>query len=80
MLLFLLKIVEKLMYARLDSYQNTIIFLCAFQFGFRKNSKLSDAIVKFLEYVYSSFESKQSTIAVYLDFLKALDKVNSDMT
>ena len=37
---------------------------------YRKNSNTSDAIIEFLDYFYSSLYSKQSTIAVYLDFSK----------
>ena len=56
------------MCSRLDSCQKSNI-LCVNQFGFRENSNTSDAIIEFLDYVYSLLDSKQSTIAVYLDFL-----------
>ena len=57
MLPFLSKIFEKLMCARLDSYlkSNNILFT---QFCFRKNSNTSDAIMEFLDNVYSSLDSK----------------------
>ena len=76
MLPFLSKMFEKLMYARLDSYLKSNNILCTNQFGFWKNSNTSDAIIEFLDYVYSSLDKKQSTIAVYLDFSKAFDTVN----
>ena len=66
---------EKLMCAYLKSYN----ILCANQFGFRKNSNTSGAIIKFLDYVYSSLDKKQSNIAVYLDFSKAFDTVNHNI-
>ena len=64
------------MCARLDSYLKSNNISCTNQFGFRKNSNTSDAIIEFHDYVYSSLDSKQSTIAVYLDFSKAFDTVN----
>ena len=50
------KMFEKLMYARLDSYLKSNNISCTNQFGFRKNSNTLDAIIEFLEYVYSSFD------------------------
>ena len=79
MLPFLSKIFEKLMCARLDSYLKSNNILCTNQFGFRKNSNTSDAIIEFLDNVYSLLDSKQSTIAVYLEFSKALDTVNHNI-
>ena len=40
------------------------------------DSNTSYAIIEFLDYVYSSLDSKQSTIAVYLDFSKAFDTLS----
>ena len=64
------------MSARLDSYLKSNNILCTNQFGFRKNTNTSDAIIEFLDNVYSSLDSKQSTIAVYQDFSKTFDTVN----
>ena len=79
MLPFLSKIFDKLMCARLDSYPKSYNILCTNQFGFRKNSNTSDPFIEFLDYVYSSLDSKQSTIALYQDFSKAFDAVNHNI-
>ena len=67
------------MCARLDSYPVSNNILCTNRFGFYKNSNTSDAIIEFLDYVSSSWDSKQSTIAVYLDFSKTFDTVNHNI-
>ena len=79
MLPFFSKIFEKFMWARLDSYLKSNNILCTNQFGFRKTSNTTDAITEFLDYVYSSSDSKQSTIAVYPDFSKAFHIVNHNI-
>ena len=67
------------MCARLDAYLKSNNILCTNQFGFRKISNSSDSIIKFLDYVYSSLDSKQSTIALYLNFSKAFDIANHNI-
>ena len=79
MLPFLSKTFEKLMCARLDSFLKLNNILCTNQFGFRKNSNTSDAIIEFLDYVYSALDKKQSPVAVYLDFSKPFDTVNHEI-
>ena len=80
MLPLLLKIFEKLTFARLDYYLKLNNILYTNQFDFPKNSNTSDAIIEFLDYHYSLLlDNKQSTIAVYLDFSKTFDSVNHNI-
>ena len=76
MLNILSKIFEKLMCARLNFYLKSNNILCINQFCFRKNSNTSDVIIEFLDYVCSSLDSKQISIAVNLDCSKAFNTVN----
>ena len=78
MLPFLSKMFEKLVCARRDSYLKSNNILRKNLFGFCKNSNTSDAIIEFIDYVYSSLDKKQSAIALYLDYSKAFDTINQD--
>ena len=73
MLTLFSKIFEKLMCARLDSYLKSNNILCANKFGIRKIQILQTQFIELIDYVHSSLDSKESTIAVYLDFSKAFD-------
>ena len=57
---FFSKMFENLLCARLDSYLKSNNSLCTNQFGFRKNSNSSDAIIVLLDYVYSSLDKKKT--------------------
>ena len=69
---FLSKMIEKLMWARLDSYLKSNKILCTNRFGFRKNSNTSDAIIEFLDYVYSSLDKKSEHYCCISRFLKGI--------
>ena len=72
MLPFLSKIFEKLMCTRLNSYLKSNSILCTNQFVFRKNSNTSNAIVEFLDYIYSSLDKKTEHRCYISGFLKRI--------
>jgi len=70
------KIFERLMFERLSGFLSQCNILSPHQFGFRKNSNTSDAIVEFLDHAYDSFSCRKYFISIFLDFSKAFDTVN----
>jgi len=70
------KIFEKLMLSRLQSFIAANNILSSNQFGFRKGSSTSDAILEYLDLACNSLHHKSTLISVFLDFSKAFDTVN----
>jgi len=70
------KIFERLMFVRLSVFLNRFNLLSPHQFGFRKFSSTSDAIVEFLDNAYNSLSGRDFFISIFLDFSKAFDTVN----
>ena len=70
------KIIEKCMSSRLVNYLEKCDILCSNQFGFRSGLSTNDAIAKFVEDIYDSFNNKKHTISIFLDFKNAFDTVN----
>jgi len=73
------KIFERLMYVQLSSYIDSHRILCNAQFGFRKNSSTSDAIIEFLDSAFQTLNAKRVIVAVLLDFSKAFDTVKHNI-
>ena len=64
------KLLEKLIFTRLNKFldQNKILSDC--QIGFRESRSTSSAILKLNEHVLKNFEKKQITVAVFLNYSK----------
>jgi hypothetical protein len=73
---FLSKVFEKAMHIRLDNYFSRFDIISPKQFGFRKKSSTSDAILQFSDEIYNVLNNKKYLISVMLDFQKAFDTVN----
>ena len=48
------------------------------QFGLRVGHNTIDAVLEFIDNVYTSFYKNVSTLTIFLDFSKAFDTVNDD--
>ena len=70
------KIFENLMSNRLNTYLRKFSVLTPCQHGFRAGSDTVDAISEYLDDVYTSIDSKNFFISVFLDFSRAFDTVD----
>ena len=70
------KIFERAMYVRLYKFFSDHSLLSDCQYGFRKHSSTSDALLKFTECVYDVLEAGNYALSIFVDFQKAFDTVN----
>ena len=70
------KILEKIMQERLIKYLSKYNIIYEHQYGFQKNKSTSLAIMDLYSKLVDSFEKKQYSGGVFLDFAKAFDTVD----
>ena len=70
------KILEKVVHSQLDSYLQYFKLLLPNQFGFRKNTSTSNAIIDNLQYIFDSLDEGWQVSSYFLDFSKAFDCVD----
>ena len=70
------KIFEKILVKRLTHFLNSQHLLTDHQFGFRKNHSTVHAITKFTLNIISNITVNKPTIATFIDFSKAFDRID----
>jgi hypothetical protein len=73
------KIIEKLMNNRLVKYLDSFKYFSNSQFGFRKGKSTEDALITVTERIFNSFNSKNKSTGVFIDFKKAFDLVDHNI-
>jgi len=73
------KIYEKAIYSRISDFLSKHSILFSDQFGFRKYHSTELALIKFIDTITSSLDSKQYATSNVIDLRKAFDTVNFDI-
>ena len=70
------KVIEKLVYNRLNEHLEHNSIINNSQFGFRKNSSPLHAIVSTTEYIIKNLDEGKHVVGVFLDLRKAFDVID----
>ncbi|XP_065677391.1 uncharacterized protein LOC136092773 [Hydra vulgaris] len=70
------KLLERIMYNRLNSYLTVNNMLYNKQFGFKKNHSTDHALTELVTHVTNAFNDDHFTLGVFIDLSKAFDTVN----
>jgi len=75
----ILKCYERLIYNRVSSFVNKHNLISKCQFGFTPGSSTEDAIVSTVDFLQKSLNSKNKTLAIFIDLQKAFDSIRHDI-
>ena len=70
------KILEKIMYSRLQKFIDQQKILCANQYGFREKHSTYLALLNIIDYITEQLDSKTFTIGIFIDLSKAFDTID----
>ena len=73
------KVFEGIIHDRLFKFLEKLNLIIAHQYGLIKKRSTFDAILNFCGHCYSSFESKNFQMSVFLDLSKALNTIDHDI-
>ena len=73
------KLLEKLMYNRLDLFLYKHEIFHKYQFGFRKNHATTNALTEVIDYIYKSLDEGNYVFGIYIDLKKAFNTVQHDI-
>ena len=73
------KVFEKVAYTQLYDYLENNSILHKQEYGFRGKKSTTQAILHFLQYLYSHIDSENVVFSLFLDFCKAFDCVNHEI-
>ena len=73
------KILERIVYVRLQNFLNKHNIISNFQFGFRQKHSTSHAILTFTEKITKAIDKFNHTIGVFLDLSKAFDTIDHEI-
>jgi hypothetical protein len=70
------KILEKIMYSRLEIFINKHNILCNNQFGFRENHSTYMALLDIIDTITQQLDNKSYALGVFIDLSKAFDTID----
>ena len=73
------KMLERIMYNRLQKYLKDQNILYDKQFGFQAGHSTEHAIVQIVDQIYKAFEENEYTLGVFIDLSKAFDTVDHSL-
>ena len=73
------KILERIVYVRLQNFLNKHKIISDCQFGFRQKHSTSHAILTFTEKITEAIDKFNHTIGVFLDLSKAFDTIDHEI-
>ena len=73
------KIIEKLVYIRVQSFLSKHNVLHKYQYGFRTNFSTTHALLDVLNYIYTALDEGKCVFGIYIDLIKALVTVNHNI-